>query len=576
MFDPHEFDGAPIPEPDTFKSFYIYVHQAKGKAGGCDGKWNNCLYYCLHDAYPEQVTEHFGKPSRLKKFLDLNVDQKVSIKRIPELEDRLNIRINVKGDHCYASASRATREVNLILTNGHYKRDKEGTYVGKGIRYTRYNEKDVYIKPIVFKYLKGEQVQLYDDSEYSTITLQQFIDKKRRKYQDKCEYIRILSGMTLEETLDSFKADADALKEHTNGVIDMYTTGQNINKAAIKLFLSYNKTVKPEPIGQMEGEWIKKSAYGPLMMAIQHIGALYKYDVAGMYASILRSSGFMIPIKCGDFQHLTDEELSAMKTIPFGIYRAIINGTHGAFKINKNNYYTHYDLIFAKELGLTFNLKTGKKANALIYDSSCRKFGSDLFGKYIDQVLGWIDACEPKSRLEELCKCLYQRLWGALSKRNKTKHYTNMECDAEVIETSDGQRTIKHVEINVDEDYSIDRITPTANGSAMIKSACHTDMFDTPFARIMPFIISRGRKMIGTIIKDDIDCIKRVHTDGFVSTKPWTQKTGKKSIDYPKLGKVCGDLRYEGYCPNARVKNMTKPVGSFAIGIWQGEGEFKI
>ncbi|GAM25408.1 hypothetical protein SAMD00019534_085830 [Acytostelium subglobosum LB1] len=293
MFDPHEYDGAPIPEPDTFKSFYIYVHQAKGKAGGCDGEWNNCLYHCLHDAYPEQVTEHFGKPSRLKMFLDLKVDQKVSINRIPELEDRLNIRINVKGNHCYASASRATREVNLILTNGHYKLDKEGTYAGKGIRYTRHNERDVYIKPIVFKYLKGDRVQLYDDDEYSTITLQQFIDKKRRKYQDKCEYIR-----------------------------------QNINKAAIKLFLSYNKTVKPEPIGQMEGEWIKKSAYGPLMIAIQHIGALYKYDVARMYASILRSSGFMIPIKCGDFQHLTDEELSAMKTIPFGIYRAIINGTH--------------------------------------------------------------------------------------------------------------------------------------------------------------------------------------------------------------------------------------------------------
>ncbi|GAM18372.1 hypothetical protein SAMD00019534_015470 [Acytostelium subglobosum LB1] len=90
-------------------------------------------------------------------------------------------------------------------------------------------------------------------------------------------------------------------------------------------------------------------------------------------------------------------------------------------------------------------------------------------------------------------------------------------------------------------------------------------LFDTPFARIMPFIISRGRKMIGTIIKDDIDCIKRVHTDGFVSTKPWTEKTGKKSLDYPKLGKECGDLRYEGFCPDAIVKNMTKVNGKFIV-----------
>ncbi|GAM26648.1 hypothetical protein SAMD00019534_098230, partial [Acytostelium subglobosum LB1] len=342
MFDPHEYDGAPIAEPDTFKWFYIYVHQAKGKAGGCDGEWNNCLYYCLHDAYPEQVTEHFGRPSRLKKFLDLDVDQKVSIKRIPELEERLNIKINV-----------------------------------------------------------------------------------------------------------------------------MYTTGQN--KAAIKLFISYNKTVKPEPIDQKEGEWISKSTFGALMFSIQHTGGLYMYDVCKMYGAIMKSGGFMIPIKCGEFQQLTDEELTAKKSIPFGIYRATINGKHGAFKINKKDYYTHYDLIFAKELGLTFNLKTGNKANALLYDSTCRINGSILFGKYMDQVLAWIKAGVPRS------KELYQRLWGALSKRNKTKQCVNMECDEEVIETSE-----------------------------------------------------------------------------------------------------CGDLRYEGYCPDARVKNMTKPVGSFAIGIWQGEGEFKI
>ncbi|GAM25211.1 hypothetical protein SAMD00019534_083860 [Acytostelium subglobosum LB1] len=109
----------------------------------------------------------------------------------------------------------------------------------------------------------------------------------------------------------------------------------------------------------------------------------------------------------------------------------VIKGEHRAFRPSEHNYKTHYDLTFAQELGLTFNL------------------------------------------------------------------------------ISDG------------------------------KSINNLDTFYTPFARIMPFIISCGHQMIGTIIKDDIDCIKRVHTDGFVSTKPWTVKTGK-------LGKECGDLRYEG------------------------------
>ncbi|GAM25261.1 hypothetical protein SAMD00019534_084360 [Acytostelium subglobosum LB1] len=38
----------------------------------------------------------------------------------------------------------------------------------------------------------------------------------------------------------------------------------------------------------------------------------------------------------------------------------------------------------------------------------------------------------------------------------------------------------------------------------------------------------------GCDIKDDLATIKRVHTDGFVSTIPWTVNTDKKSLD-PKL-----------------------------------------
>ncbi|GAM25032.1 hypothetical protein SAMD00019534_082070 [Acytostelium subglobosum LB1] len=543
MFNPHEYDGAPIEEPATFKTFFMFVHKPKRKAGGCDGEWNNCLYHCLHDVYPEQVAEHFGKPSRLKKYLDLGVKEMIPIELIPSIEDKINVGINDKSDHCYISTNDAAREVNLILTNGHYTLDNDGSYVVKGVAI---KTKDRQMQPVAFKQIKDNRAQIYDGSDYSTMSLDEFIkEKSTLRYKSMYQFNRIVAGQTLKQTLAAFINDADALIEGTERVIDMYFTGQNINKA-----------VRADHIEQDEGEWISKAGQGALMFAIQHTGPLHKYDVCNMYASIMRSKSFMVPIKRGTFQQMTELTLSSMPSIPFGIYRAIINGTHRAFKTNNNNYYTHYDLMFAKELGLTFNLKTDDKHNALIYDSKCRINGSILFGKYIDQVLGWKDASEPKSRLEQLCKCLYQRLWGALAKRNKTKQCVSMECDEEVTETNDGQRTIKHFDINVDTNYTIDRITPTAKGQAMVKSVSNTDMFDTPFARIMPFIISHGRKMIGTIIKDNIDHIKRVHTDGFCTTKEWKPAALKASLDYPKLGTECGDLRYEGFCASSREQHV--------------------
>ncbi|GAM19529.1 hypothetical protein SAMD00019534_027040 [Acytostelium subglobosum LB1] len=238
-----------------------------------------------------------------------------------------------------------------------------------------------------------------------------------------------------------------------------------------------------------------------------YTGPLYKYDVCKMYAAILKSSNFMIPIKRGEFKQLADDDI---KPPPFGIYRATIIGEHRAFKTNKHNYYTSYDLALATELGLTYSLKIDNKPNALLYGPECRIYSVTLFGQYIDQVLGWIKAGVPRS------KELYQRLWGALSKRNKIKKHIKSISEEQSTATYD---------VKLPDNFIIDKITPTANGNVMVKGVSNTDMFDTPWARIMPFIISRGRKMIGTIIKDDIDCVMRAHTDGWCMTKPWKQSS---------------------------------------------------
>ncbi|GAM18415.1 hypothetical protein SAMD00019534_015900 [Acytostelium subglobosum LB1] len=358
-----------------------------------------------------------------------------------------------------------------------------------------------------------------------------FIKEKRRlKFESQYMFVKILSGKTLEETLQSFIADADALKQGTNGIIDMYFTGHNINKAAISHFLSYNKAVYPEHIQQDEGEWISKASCGPLVFAVEggYTGPLYKYDVSKMYASIMKSSNFMVPIKRGEFKQLTDDDI------------------------------THPPFAMATELGLTYNLKIDNKPNALLYGPECRMYSVTMFGDYIDQVLGWIKAGVPRA------KQLYQCLWGALSKRNKVKRCISVNGNDEVRQLKDGATlTTRTYDVTLPDNYLMDRITPTINGHIMVRGVDNTDMFNTPFARLMPFIISRGRKMIGTIIKGDIDNVMRVHTDGWYMTVPWEQSSLKTSLDYPKLGIQCGDVRYEGYCDDGIVNKMHIVRGLF-------------
>ncbi|EGG15648.1 hypothetical protein DFA_10490 [Cavenderia fasciculata] len=70
---------------------------------------------------------------------------------------------------------------------------------------------------------------------------------------------------------------------------------------------------------------------------------------------------------------MTTQELNDLSFIPPGIYKAIVNGNHKCFKINERNHYTHYDLGFAKQLGLEFNLIQENQPNALLKENT--RFG---------------------------------------------------------------------------------------------------------------------------------------------------------------------------------------------------------
>ena len=52
-----------------------------------------------------------------------------------------------------------------------------------------------------------------------------------------------------------------------------------------------------------------------------------------------------------------------------------------------------------------------------------------------------------------------------------------------------------------------------------IQTISYDNMFKTNFARLGPFILSKGRQIISRIIEKHLNDIVRVHTDGFIAKK---------------------------------------------------------
>lgn len=91
------------------------------------------------------------------------------------------------------------------------------------------------------------------------------------------------------------------------------------------------------------------------------------------------------PIKQGEIKYILTSELP--EHFQYGIYRCMIQKiTTRLFRYNKNNYYTHFDLERAKELGLKIEMIEDGENNFLHYDRCKLILGRQLFGKFIDKL----------------------------------------------------------------------------------------------------------------------------------------------------------------------------------------------
>ncbi|EFA77426.1 hypothetical protein PPL_12642 [Heterostelium album PN500] len=596
-----------LDEPDDgFQEFTFYVIPDRTRAGGAKSgrtTLNDCLYDCLKEVYADDLKL---TPEQFKAELGLQRNDPVPIDLLHKVEELLPKKpsIIVSGDHTYVGESKKSRTIRLSLRNGHYTLDKSNRLSAKGISFKER-------KPVAYFRHHGRDdvtVSFYDGKLYQ-INCFEDINQNDIKFDfdfhlsETCKtmsspylFIKCKSLDEMEEKYNSFIRVADIIKKETKDLVNYYKYG-NVRQSATHLLLkTLPKDIEIEDVSAEESYWIEQATMSAMIYSVDHYeGPLYKYDYKAMYACIMKDYRFHIPIKRGTFKKLSQDEFNNLKFYQYGIYHASINqevGQERLFKFNQNDYYTHIDLTRAKELGLQINIINDNNANVLEWDPQSKISCDIIFGNLIEKILNWIkNATDDDVKLEY--KMMYAQLWGYLVRKRKQTIYdpgmdSMFKKEDSINRSSNKSRSFVGVD-NYEEgdDYhmiestvyiynnqKIESIVPHERSNKIILS--YTDnVYETPFARLKPFIIAKGRSMISKIMINGLQCepndvnnyIKRVHTDGFYSTKKLNFNTHSKgkshAIDDVQIGVAPGDLKYEGYTEKVIIEKFKKVLGEF-------------
>jgi len=505
-----------VDKQETFNQFVFYAFEKAGSSGGASNNKNDCLYQCLHNVLYNNLP--FKDDTDLKKYLKLNADSKIDIALIPKIENKLkNIAINVSGDYCYTSQVKSNKIINLKLLNEHYTNDinkKEAK-----VKHVSYKER----KPIIYD---KNSFMCYDGNKEFYLTK----EYRNEIFQWKTNYLLVnkANDDDFVNEYNQFIQDANILKKESNGLINLYKTGNNKN-TALELFDKFTKHIQSDHMRQVESDFISKASQGALLFHEKYQGPAYKYDIKSMYPSIMKSVQ-LFPVKEGELKYIT--ELDNKDYFDFGIYRCVISGINKLFKFNKNNYYTHIDLSNARSLNLVIKLIIDDQPNLLYYSRDKLLTGTELFGQYVDVMFDL-----KQKKLTDRTKSILNILWGALSEKNTKKKIIDSN---KVLDLNDNLKLVS--------------LRPFDDETINVEYSNNDTQYKYGFARLAPFLISKGRKIICEYMKEYSDIVKRCHTDGIIfSHKPNGIKTGDK----------LGELVYEGYCKNVNIINSMSVIGEF-------------
>ena len=339
---------------------------------------------------------------------------------------------------------------------------------------------------------------------------------------------------TLIETYNYYLESSIRLKEATNGKIDLSKTGE-YTTTALKLFNELNTVSSPEKILIDEAEWINKATTGAIIFGDKYEGELFSYDFISFYPSILRSTQLLIPISRGTFHQITSEDFNNMKFMRYGIYRCHIEVENKKLmRQNKLDYYTHIDITRARELHYTITLIEDEQPNFLYYSREKTINASQAFRPFVDYMY------KLKSDNIPGAKNILNCLWGALC-----------ESMQFVVYHREGAETF------IDQDKPLISIKPYYKSETdyAIKLQSINKTFKSDWARLKPFLLTKGRVLLSKAIEPNVEHIMRSHTDSLYSSV--------KLDCLANLGNNLGDIKYTGTCPNARIYHANLVSGIF-------------
>ncbi len=391
----------------------------------------------------------------------------------------------------------------------------------------------------------NKDVVLYDGIETITSEYELFRSEKQKYFTSGFKFIKCDLNKTLKQTWDDFDNDAKILKKETNGIINLYKSG-NEAQTALSLFFDFVKKSNlfsnfelkmPDTITSIENEAIQLATFGALTYAEKYNGPGYKSDVISMYPSIMRSEEFLFPVKCGTIKKV--KKMSDVEIDGLCFWRCEINESddpkiNKQFRFNNENCYTNIDIKHAKRLKLEIELLLDVKWNVIIYKRSDCVTGKELFGDYIDYLFPLKQKGVPRTK--KIMNCI----WGKLFEKNRIK-LTIDRNNPEITE--------------IYEDKEVLSLVPFGEDKLVIEFCLKDQIYKYSYARIGPFILSYGRYVIFKKIRKHIDHIRFLHTDGIISDT-------KLNLDY---GNDIGDWRYEGFCKNCDIKNLCNKSGEFTI-----------
>ena len=295
------------------------------------------------------------------------------------------------------------------------------------------------------------------------------------------------------------------LKNMFGFINNVYKRNPKFNKG----FKSYNEF---EKIEMNEYKWLNNATKGGLtskdydynLRNNKHLKEdYYVYDMSSSYPSILYSKDFKIPYKRGTFSYISIEEFNNKiknKELNYGVYRCNINKNNKEgvipFIFNKDNYYTHYDIYNAYDLGFKIDLMdefmpcineghTPRNINCLIYEENKLVNFKTQYGKLIKGLYHIKSNSITKNKITLIMvKQLLNRIWGLLSQSGSQNKEYYKKFDE--IELEDNEIII---------DTMIDN---EGELTGLIKNL--NELTATRYYRLKPFLLSRQRKVMAYFI----------------------------------------------------------------------------